>query len=87
MSKVVLVEAFWPSTGASFAQAFEDYESARAKYDELREDTGATVTFTKTNFANIQELAEFLNKQVSVEVGMVNLTNKEKFNTTNGVLH
>lgn len=56
MNKVVIVQAFWPSTGSKFMQAFENREAAITRYAELKEDDGAQVSLIRTDLNSIEEL-------------------------------
>lgn len=56
---VILVEAYWKATKTKFAQAFENNpEAAYSKYQDLKADSGATVSFKRTEFKTLKELGD-----------------------------
>lgn len=55
--KVSIVYATWPSTGATFMQAFEDESRAVRKYQSLKSDSGAVVRFVRTDLLSIDDVA------------------------------
>lgn len=71
MRKVVIVQAVWPSTGSQFMQAFEDRSAAQARYNELKEDSGAQVSLIQTSFKSIAELGVLIMRYDRENVGQL----------------